>query len=259
MNKAYVCSDLHGCFDLYEQINNFILPDDMVIFLGDAIDRGPYSYETMEAIRTNPQWIYLKGNHEAMLEDAIDEKLDNADKPSINFSYALCINNGAEDKGESAYHQIIKNNQLREYSNFLANGMWSHYTIENTTGIRVILTHAGYTPLPNKNPKTYLKDEDLFWNRTHFSENIPQEEMDMPTIIIHGHTPTPFLIAEVPECQKFGDSKFPLCRYGNGKIDIDAGSFASGIAYLVDITDISLDHMNFKTFYSKEVYKNAEE
>ena len=76
MNKIYVCSDLHGCFDLYEQINNFILPDDTVIFLGDAIDRGPYSYETMEAIRTNPQWIYLKGNHEAMLEDAINEKLN---------------------------------------------------------------------------------------------------------------------------------------------------------------------------------------
>ena len=254
MNKIYVCSDLHGCFDLYEQINNFILPDDTVIFLGDAVDRGPYSYETMEAIRTNPQWIYLKGNHEAMLEDAINEKLNPDSSVPFNFSYIYCINNGAEDKGESAYHQIIKNNQLQEYSNFFANEMFLHYTIDNAkTGIRVILTHAGYTPLPDKDPETYLEDEDLFWDRTHFLDNIPQEKMDMPTIIIHGHTPTVFLIEEVSECQKFGDPKFPLCRYGNGKIDIDAGSFSSGIAYLVDITDITLDHMNFKTFYSKEV------
>ena len=37
---VYACSDLHGTMFLYKQIKNFLEPNDIVYFLGDAGDRG---------------------------------------------------------------------------------------------------------------------------------------------------------------------------------------------------------------------------
>ena len=58
MKKTYAVSDLHGYFNLYEQIKNFIQPEDEVIFLGDATDRGPQSLELAKAIYADPQFTY---------------------------------------------------------------------------------------------------------------------------------------------------------------------------------------------------------
>ena len=82
MKKTYAVSDLHGYFNLYEQIKNFIQPEDKVIFLGDATDRGPQSLELAKTIYADPQFTYLKGNHEDMLVktalDFYDELSDRA-------------------------------------------------------------------------------------------------------------------------------------------------------------------------------------
>ena len=76
MPRAFAVSDLHGCKSLYDQINAFIEPDDIVYFLGDANDRGPNPWELVKLIRANPQWIYIKGNHEQLLESWIESKCD---------------------------------------------------------------------------------------------------------------------------------------------------------------------------------------
>ncbi len=38
--KHYAISDLHGCYNIYEQVCAILEPDDIVYFLGDACDRG---------------------------------------------------------------------------------------------------------------------------------------------------------------------------------------------------------------------------
>ena len=39
MGRVFACSDLHGMMSLYKQIKDFLKPDDIVYFLGDASDR----------------------------------------------------------------------------------------------------------------------------------------------------------------------------------------------------------------------------
>lgn len=41
MGRTFACADLHGQYNLYKQIKNFLKEDDKVYFLGDATDRGP--------------------------------------------------------------------------------------------------------------------------------------------------------------------------------------------------------------------------
>ena len=74
--SVYAVADLHGMYTLYEKICTKLNPEDKVIFLGDAGDRGPNGWKLIRAILDNPQWIYLKGNHEDMLIKAIDEIQD---------------------------------------------------------------------------------------------------------------------------------------------------------------------------------------
>ena len=69
--SVFACSDLHGMLHFYKTIKEFLKPEDVVFFLGDAGDRGPHPWETIKAILTDPQFIYIKGNHEDMLIDAM--------------------------------------------------------------------------------------------------------------------------------------------------------------------------------------------
>ena len=59
----YIFGDLHGYIEILKKIKSMIQPDDIVYFIGDAGDRGPQSWECINAIYEDPQFIYLKGNH----------------------------------------------------------------------------------------------------------------------------------------------------------------------------------------------------
>ncbi|MBQ6129157.1 MAG: serine/threonine protein phosphatase [Lachnospiraceae bacterium] len=77
----YAMSDIHGCLDaLKEKMEQVDLsPDNRMIFLGDYIDYGPdsggvlrYLYDLWQK-EGNDKVVMLKGNHEAMLLEWIDE------------------------------------------------------------------------------------------------------------------------------------------------------------------------------------------
>jgi Icc-related predicted phosphoesterase len=44
---VWVTTDLHGNYNLWEQIKAFLKEDDTLIFLGDAIDRGDRGFEIL--------------------------------------------------------------------------------------------------------------------------------------------------------------------------------------------------------------------
>lgn len=74
--------DIHGCFDalmtLVERIP--IADDDLLVTLGDHIDRGPRSRDVIDwliARHTAGTLVSLKGNHEIMMLEAADS-LDGA-------------------------------------------------------------------------------------------------------------------------------------------------------------------------------------
>ena len=73
MSKIYALSDIHGYLDILKETMKKVdlSGDNKLIFLGDYIDRGPSSKETLEYIfnlqkQYPEQVIVLKGNHEEM-------------------------------------------------------------------------------------------------------------------------------------------------------------------------------------------------
>ena len=63
-----VIGDIHGCFytlkKLYEEVRNRY-PDIQIYSVGDLVDRGKFSYEVVEFIRSN-NIRFTKGNHDLM-------------------------------------------------------------------------------------------------------------------------------------------------------------------------------------------------
>lgn len=98
----WAIGDIHGCYDelliLLDTIESKSPRGAEIVFLGDYVDRGPKSLEVLRflmagAQRTQDKWIYLRGNHEQLMLDAIannavvsdcDFWLDNGGDATVN-------------------------------------------------------------------------------------------------------------------------------------------------------------------------------
>lgn len=66
MTKTFVIGDIHGCYDelmtLLEQMQ--VTDNDVVVSLGDIVDRGNQSQEVYQYLKNRPNTVVLMGNHE---------------------------------------------------------------------------------------------------------------------------------------------------------------------------------------------------
>lgn len=185
---VYATTDLHGRYDLYLKIKELIKLEDKVFFLGDAGDRGPDGWKLIKAIYNDPQFVYIKGNHEDMLVDAAREYLINPECESDE--YRLLKNNGGKktildwwkDGASEKWIEKLDNLPLRkEYKN--KDDVW------------ILMSHAGYTPWAdpdNQNTILIPSDFELMWNRDHFYDE-EYEDWLKNCVVLHGHTPIPHL------------------------------------------------------------------
>ncbi|GAA2631413.1 metallophosphoesterase family protein [Paractinoplanes durhamensis] len=66
MGRTVIVGDIHGCFDeLVELLDRVDLqPDDLLVSVGDLVDRGPAPGEVTGLFRERPNSIAVMGNHE---------------------------------------------------------------------------------------------------------------------------------------------------------------------------------------------------
>ena len=79
--RIIAVGDVHGCFDklmsLWKKLE--VTDNDLVIFLGDYVDRGAQVAETLNWIleqSAKENIIFLRGNHEHMLLDVVYKHMD---------------------------------------------------------------------------------------------------------------------------------------------------------------------------------------
>lgn len=234
--SKYVCSDFHGFKSLYEQINAFLKPEDTVIFLGDAADRGPFGWELIKLIIDNPQWIYMMGNHDQFLVQSQigPDKMDN---------HRCHLSNGGQVT-MNAFYEDTKENQ-KHYISELSK---APYEIEyvNKDGKRIICTHSGLTSEETDD------GDDLVWDRGHFHDD-PPKGVD---VVFHGHTTIPHLITKHDCVDQFKDATWEpgtAFWYRNGrKCDIDNCTIVSGYCVLVDLD--TFEEYSFKVSEDEEGY-----
>lgn len=219
---VYACADLHGRYDLYEKIKAFIKPDDTVFFLGDAGDRGPQSWETIKAIYNDPQFIYLKGNHEDMLVKAGEEYIGLRDG-SMNRR------NLERNGGRDTFDDMIKEPNFTSWINYIRNLSKIDVYHSEALNLEFVMTHAGFTPGTG--------DMDFLWNRDHFFDNWPTWNEDFNNvIIIHGHTPIGLMNEVVLDAYGYKEDEPGAFWYcDNHKVNLDVGAVWNDYTVLLNL------------------------
>ena len=80
-NKYFVFSDIHGEYiSLVDTLSKAGFepdnPKHILICIGDGFDRGPDSRAIYELFVNCPRHIYVRGNHDNMLQEALEKDMD---------------------------------------------------------------------------------------------------------------------------------------------------------------------------------------
>ncbi|MFP4117275.1 MAG: metallophosphoesterase family protein [Salinivenus sp.] len=92
----YVVGDVHGCIDELEQMLDelAITEDDLVLFVGDLVRKGPDSQAVVDRVRSTENMMTIRGNNEQKIIDGTaDPGLDDDAKDYI-ASLPLAISVG---------------------------------------------------------------------------------------------------------------------------------------------------------------------
>lgn len=222
--SVYACGDLHGHLEIYHKIKAMLKPEDKVFCIGDCGDRGPDSWATIKAVYEDPQFIYLKGNHEDMLVKACEDYLNDGGIWDY-YSYSLSCYNGGRETLEGWERDPDRLTWLRRLKDLPT---WDTYDSGDKT---FVLSHAGFTPWLTVEGNCFIPpDRMLLWDREHFYEDWNPDEMD-DVIIVHGHTPIHHLASDL----RMDWSSGAFWYDGRHKVCIDSGGFFSGEWVLLNL------------------------
>ena len=191
-SRLFAIGDIHGCVQELEILLLYLInrmgltTEDVVIFVGDYIDRGPSSREVIDLLlefRGNyPNTYFLRGNHEDMFLEYMGFKSAAAAPFIINggsrtlSSYGISLALGPEEVREQLGTEHLK--FFQELLLSVTFGNW-------------LFVHAGVQPGV---PVEEQEDIDLLWIREKFLKT-PHE---LPYTVVYGHTPFPRVMVDMP-------------------------------------------------------------
>jgi serine/threonine protein phosphatase 1 len=196
--NIYAIGDIHGCLgeltSLHKKIlanDKFDVKKDLIIYLGDYIDRGKNSKGVINQIlklkNNKINTLNLMGNHDEFMINFLFNKNNNI-KEWLNFgadqtfkSYNIEIVEFIKDGFEDHIIQRLRDSLLAKMDDSHIS-FFQNLEISYSTK-KYLFVHAGIDPqkkLIDQNKNDYL------WSRSNdfFHKNFKAEK-----IIVHGHTP----------------------------------------------------------------------
>jgi serine/threonine protein phosphatase 1 len=178
--RIIAIGDVHGCLKTLKALWKKLEPHKDVphVFIGDYIDRGPDSKGVVDyllEIKDERNCIFLRGNHEQMLLDALEQ--------GDSYNWML---NGGETTLKSYGEDVLVRDIPEEHIRFYRNTKLFHETSD------FFFVHAGAPPHKTlEESKDDSRAQQFFlWGRDHLNVfETPWEKT-----VVFGHTPRPFPI-----------------------------------------------------------------
>lgn len=204
--RKLVMGDIHGAYKALKQCLNragFDYENDILIQLGDVVDRYPESFECVEELLKIKQLIALRGNHDDWFDDfaktdfhpyfwnhggkaTLSSYLHHTDKSGYFFQTAIGYKSALESTDIPASHKVFFNN-LKPY-----------YIDEEQR----CFVHAGFNaslPFLGQRTEDYYFDRSLWENACLCQEKGEPFKIKAEFKEIYiGHTPTTKLNTDQP-------------------------------------------------------------
>ncbi len=193
--RLYAIGDVHGCDAMLAEMHGRIaadlagrpVADHRIVHIGDYVDRGPDCAGVIERLAgmmaADRRVICLKGNHDAMFADFLDDPVG---------AGPIWLGNGGEATLESYHvtpgHRLFGGVDYRDTARRLADALpLAHRRFIGELPLTArfgdyLFVHAGIrpgVPLEDQDP------QDLIWIR----EDFLWDGSDHGFVVIHGHTP----------------------------------------------------------------------
>ncbi len=191
MHRLFAIGDIHGHFaELTGLVDTLVKeagldPDsDTVVFLGDYVDGGPATRQVVDQLMAwherYPHWVFLKGNHEDLMLDAL------VYNNRTYGDYFLWWNQG----GRATAHSYLPpdasdyDRAIMQPAEFIAT---DHLEWLNTRSLTheqdgYLFVHAGFRPPYHLDAQ---REEDMLWIREGFFER----RFNFGKPVVFGHTP----------------------------------------------------------------------
>ena len=196
--KTYVLSDIHGNYEVFIRMLQKIKfnSQDMLYIIGDICDRGPDSLKIYFYIQDYPNIILLKGNHEYMMQEALEQAVIHNDFDYPSTAFKLWSQNGGNTTIENIRnylhktglnhldYTIVRSAFLKNLYNYFKNlPLYLEIEVANKN---YVLVHAGI------DPEAKLEDnqeDTMLWIRDYFFLS----PCDSTKTYIFGHTPVCYI------------------------------------------------------------------
>ncbi len=191
-DRVFAIGDVHGCLDELEVLLNYLenkdnlTENDLVVFLGDYIDRGSNSRGVIDcclSFRSRfPNTKFLKGNHEDMLLDFLGF--------GGRLGEAFLYNGGLETIQSYGISVFASPNEM--VSNLPPEHFEFFSTLESLLVVdNFVFVHAGLNPLREIESQN---DGDVCWIRDEFISNVHKFNYT----VVFGHTPHDEVFLHLP-------------------------------------------------------------
>ena len=174
--SVWAVGDIHGYREEFEILLGKLelTQGDMVICVGDLIDRGPDSHGVLSIVSESEQIFSIKGNHELLMSIALGEGARRQDFWIDKVGGRATLDSMGRSEQEK-----------RENAR-----LWLNYTDRLPTEVildQFRLAHSGYradTPIDDQSDEDRLKSREVF---------LATSPLDPRRQIIAGHTPVQML------------------------------------------------------------------
>lgn len=190
--------DIHGCFSALQEAFERLGPiesDDVVVFVGDYLDRGPENGATMrwllDKMETEKNFIFLRGNHENHLRRHAEDVPPTTKEFSLRTAPQLA-DAGVTREEVGAFYGKLRDILLYRHS-------------KKAQGVEVMVTHGGLSAVPS--PTWFLSGKDCTHGVGGYDDDIddiyarnatkaPSAEprapakLPSPIVQVHGHRNT---------------------------------------------------------------------
>ncbi|MDY7083054.1 MAG: metallophosphoesterase [Halobacteria archaeon] len=125
--RIYVVGDVHGCIEELRVLLDEIRPssDDLLVFVGDLIRKGPNSDAVVDLIRTSKNMVSVRGNNEQKIIDGgVEAGLSDTNRDYlesmpvvISWDDAMVVHDGVDPRKELVDHTIRDLVKMRSLDN----------------------------------------------------------------------------------------------------------------------------------------------
>lgn len=132
-----IVGDVHGCYEEMMQLYDTAGSPEIVILVGDLVNKGPHSAKVVRHVRTTPGWFTVRGNHDNGALRAVTGDPEQSTKKKYEWLFSHTTNQEANNGC------VLSDDDVQWLADLPYTIRIPAYTEQEND---IVIVHAGFVP-----------------------------------------------------------------------------------------------------------------